>query len=83
MYAIRSYYGFHPVQELIHPGLQTGVFVHQCLADEHPGHAPVFLREGQQQLGHGPHLLNSLGFFRVDAVDEAEQGLFDELDEVV
>jgi len=73
--------GFEAVVQLVDAFLQARVFVDQCFADQHAGHAAVLLGESQQ---HGedafdlPDGVRGLGH---EARDQAEQGVFDEFDQ--
>ncbi len=72
---------FQAVQQLVDALLQGVVFVDEGVADQHPGHARVFLREYQQYVDDAFDLHEAIGFFAGDFVDEAEQGLLDEVDQ--
>ena len=57
--------------------------MHQGIAGEDPGHAPVALGKAQQQVQDQFHLLQAHFLFRRDLVDEAQQAGLDEFDEAL
>ncbi len=73
--------GFDLVEQGVDAKLQALVFIDQGVADQDTRHASVFLGETQEQGDDLLDLLETCAFFRGDLVDDAEQALFDELDE--
>ena len=71
------------VQQLVHAREEALVLVHQRVADEHARHAGILLREAQQCRDRGLDLLHRVLLLGLDLVDQAEDGLLDELDQAL
>src|SRR5258706_2166592 len=72
-----------PVMQLVDARLQAFIFVDKNIADQHTRHAGVLLGKTKQRREDRLELLEAIGFFRGDLVDQAEQGLLDELDQTL
>jgi len=69
--------GFDFLQQGVDAPLQALVLMHQRIPDQHPGHAPVFLGEAQQEAEDQLELADAGAFLGSDLVDDAEQALLD------
>jgi len=69
------------VVQLVDAKLQPFVFMHQRIADQHPGHATIFLREREQHRNQAFELLQPARLLGADLVRQREDRLLDELDQ--
>ena len=75
--------GFDLVVQQVDARLQALVLIDQRVADQNARHAAVALGEAEEQGEDLLDLPQTLCFLRFNAVDDAEQARFDELDQAV
>ena len=72
---------FEPVEQLVDANLQSRVFMHQRIANQHPRQPPVFLGKAQQQGEHHLYLSQAVFFLGGDLVNDGKEAGFDEFDQ--